>query len=143
MAGEVQFQLDTAPLIAALAAFPEACQRHCTEAARVTAELIVAEAKSRLSRQLGQYSTGATLAGITARPYGAGTFFAGYEVASEREPQPNLPLWLEKGTKPAPRHRATAAKPYFYVAAELEVAPYLDRLTDAIQAAIDEQGLGS
>lgn len=115
-------------------------------ASLVTANNIVREARSRLERQLGPDATGKTTAGIQIERADRG----GYIVGSRRDPFPNLPLWIEKGTKKGTRiTRGVArsggnmkARPYFYDSAELEEQPHLQRVSDELQAEFDAEGLG-
>lgn len=109
-------------------------------AAHETADAIVREAKARLARQLGPNATGQTVANIADRPAYDGN---GYIVISEREPFPNVPLWLEKGTKKGHGTHANYARPYFYVSAEIEAGAHYRRIGEALQAAIDAKGLGA
>jgi hypothetical protein len=109
-------------------------------ASKETADRIVVEAQARLRRQLGPGASGQTEANIAARPAFDRN---GFIVISEREPLPNLPLWLEKGTKKGKGMHANYARPYFYVSAELEAGAHYRRIGEAIQQAIEAKGLGS
>lgn len=141
MADGVTFEMDTTEVIAALTALGDVAQPFINAAAQATADAIVREAKSRLQRQLGPNATGATVEGITSRPAYNND---GFIVIAEREPFPNLPFWLEKGTKKGkPRSHTSAAKPFFYASVLLEEGAHYARIVDAVQQAIDAQGLGS
>lgn len=133
-------ELDDAAIRTILDGLGASAQPFINEAAHETADAIVREAKGRLQRQLGPHATGQTVAGITDRPAYDGN---GYIVISEREPFPNLPLWLEKGTKKGKGTHANYARPYFYISAEIEAGAHYRRIGDAIQHTIDAQGLGS
>lgn len=144
MANEITFTLDTGPLMAAIHQYPEVCLRHCLAAAKVSADHIASEAEARLSRQVGPQTTGATVAGIRVEVDRHGD---GYAVTSSRDPMPDLPKWLERGTKentkPYPHHHhATYAKPFFDISGRLEEGAHRERIIEALQAATDEVGLG-
>ncbi len=141
MTDTLTIELDADDVIAALNALGDTAQPFVTAACRETADAVANEAAARLSRQLAGTSTpsksrpdrggGLTLAGIQVKTSGQS-----FLVVSDREPFPNLPLWLEKGTK------HMAARPYFYNAAILEEGPHYRRIEDAIVEAIDAAGLG-
>lgn len=140
MADGVMVNIDTTDLVAALTALGDKAQSYVNAASKETADAIVTEAHARLRRQLGPNATGETEAGLAARPAYDGN---GYVVVDENSRMPNLPLWIEKGTKrgDAGSHTA-AARPYFYVSAQLEEGAHLQRISDAVQQAIADQGLG-
>lgn len=139
MSDSVTVDIDVAALIAALAALGDKAQPYVNDAAHETGDAIVQEAQARLHRQLGPDATGKTEAGIMSRPADDGL---GYIVSATREPLPNLPWWLERGTKKGKGTHANVARPFFYVSALLEESPHLRRIADAVQQAIDDQGLG-
>src|SRR5579862_8573633 len=131
--------LDDSGLRAALAALPAALQDAVNAVAEETANAIVQEARARLQRQLGPNATGATVAGITARRAFDGN---GFVVVAEREPMPNLPLWIEKGTKRGGKGSHTEpARPFFYASVLIETGAHQRRVADAIQGAINASGL--
>lgn len=101
-------------------------------AARISADHIAAEARTRLLRQLSGTSSGRTLAGITVKSAGAW----GWIVDAGNVAQPMLDRWLEFGTK------HMHARPFFLDAARLEAQAHTDRVANAIQAALSEYGLG-
>jgi len=133
--------VDTTPVEAALTALPTTLHALTMDACRVTAEAIVNEAKSRLARQISSMSRGDAVAGISTRVSFDGD---GYVVLSDDDRQPNLPLWLEKGTKPGKRHNyaRTDPRPFFYASIELEASAHERRIEDAMQQAADDSGLG-
>lgn len=140
-------EVDADGLIAAVQRLGEwRAQAASDRASLATAHAIVREARARLSRQLGPDATGRTEAGIDITRADRG----GYIVGSGRNPMPNLPLWIEKGTRKGTRitrGRARSggnmkARPYFYESAELEELPHLQRVVDELQAEIDAEGLG-
>lgn len=140
MADGFVIDVEEAAVIAALEGFGDFAQPYVNQASRQSAESIEREAVSRLRRQLGAFSTGATEAGISSRPADDDN---GYIVVSERDPFANLPLWIEKGTKKGkPGSHSEPARPFFYVSAELEKGAHFRRLEDALQAAADDRGLG-
>lgn len=128
----------------------EVAQPFINDASRVTAEAVVREARSRLERQIGHSAStdkrpdlgqNLTLQGLTSRPAYDGN---GYVVVDEREPFPNVPLWLEKGTKAGKRKNdaTTPALHFFYSSGQLEVQAHIRRLEDAFTKAIAASGLG-
>lgn len=124
--------VDRAAFIDALRALAADIQAALNQAASITANNIAREAESRLRRQLGPASTGKTAAGIKVVPLGG----VGYTVLAARNPYPNLPLWLDKGTQ------HMTARPFFDVAVQLEQHAYLRRIEGVVQDAIHEKGLG-
>lgn len=142
MADGVIVEVDADALLAAIARLGPAAEAAVDAAAEETAHAIVREAQGRLQRQLGPEATGATVAGIHIERADRGGFIVG----ASREPFPNLPLWLEKGTKKGTRNGHSGgnmkARPFFYESAELEEKPHLHRVAEAIQREIDAQGLG-
>ena len=139
MADGFSIDVDRAAVVAALLSLADAAQPYINVAAHESADSIVREAKTRLDRKLSGTSTGATVAGIHDQPAYDGN---GYAVISSRDPMPNLPLWLEKGTKKGRGTHAQPALSYFYSAAQLEEGPHLRRIDEALQHAIAEKGLG-
>lgn len=135
----IEVDVNTADILAAIARLGPAAEAAVDAAALETATAIVREAKGRLQRQLSGSSSGLTLEGIQIERADRGGFIVG----SSRNPFPNLPLWIEKGTKKGkPRSHAHAPRPYFYDSAELEEGPHLRRVSEAVQQAIDQEGLG-
>jgi len=139
MADNFTIDVDTADLLAALDAMPDAVLRHLKPAAKITADNICREAKARLQRQLGPNATGATVRGIhveeTRDDERAGYVVLGYDAVT---PHPHGPVdhWLEFGT------RFMTARPFLFASARLEESAHDRRSHEAIQDAIDEQGLG-
>jgi len=119
--------VDMAPLLAALAAIPEAVHAHLKAAAKVTADHIAAEARARVRRRTGQ-----TGDAITVEETHSGD---GYVIYTGNGRQ-HIASFLEFGTK------FMTAKPFLFVSARLEEGAHDRRARDAVQAAIDEQGLG-
>lgn len=125
--------VDASELLRALERIPASVQVYTKRAAEVTANRIVSDARTRLAGQLSKDATGKTVAGITMDELPDGT---GYIVTSERQPMPSVPLWLDKGTV------HMAARPFFDVSAQIETGPNERRMVDAVQQAIDAEGLG-
>jgi hypothetical protein len=152
MADSITFTLDTSALDRAIANYGEAAQRRVTEAARVTATRIMAEAKSRLTRQLGAYATGRTERGIHMEEAGGG-----FRIISDRPLQGDedftaslVPMFIEFGTrkhsgksKSARFGHAQEPRPYLLISAQLEEQAFRQRLMDALNEAADESGLGA
>jgi len=143
LADDLTIEMDAAEVIAALSRLGDAAQPYINRAAEETSRAIVTEARARLSRQLSPEATGRTVQSITSRPaYDRN----GFVVVAEREPMPNLPLWLEKGTKKGNRkgHGGgnMAPRPFFYSSALLEEGAHQRRVEDAVREALIDQGLG-
>lgn len=140
MADGFTVEVDSAAVVAALATLGAAAQPYINEAAQQSAASMVREARARLQRKLGPTATGQTVAGIGSSPAHDGN---GFIVVSGNERMPNLPLWLEKGTKKgrAGSH-VSPALAYFYSAEQLEEGPHLRRVQDALTRAIADHGLG-
>jgi hypothetical protein len=140
MADGVTVEVDTAAVIAALLSLGDAAQPYINTASEATAAAFVTEARSRLQRKLGPLATGETVAGIQAFPAHDGN---GTIVVSGREWMPNLPLWLEKGTKKGKAgSHSSPALAYFYSTQQLMEAPHLRRVAEALQQAIADRGWG-
>lgn len=141
MADGWSVEVDSSALIADLNTLGDFAQPYVNDASHQSADSIVREASARLARKLSGNSTGETLAGIQDRPAYDGN---GWVVISDNSRMPNLPLWLEKGTK---RHKARghdqAALAYFYSAVQLEEGPHLRRIENALAAAFEAKGLGA
>lgn len=137
----IEFDLDIVPAVQALDRLPDAVQARVNEASQVTAEAIVRDAKARLARQLSSNATGETVAGIHAVKAYDGN---GYVILADNDRMPNLPLWLEKGTRPGKRRNfaRTPAFPFFYISIESEVGGHERRIHDAMQQAAVVTGLG-
>jgi hypothetical protein len=128
-------------ILAALSQLGDEAQLYVNVASEESALAIVAEARARLARQLGPDATGQSVESIQCRPAYDGN---GFVVLTERNPYPELPLWLEKGTKPGqrPNRARTHARPFFYISAELEQVPHLRRVQQGLSACLIEKGLG-
>lgn len=126
----ISITIDTEPLLRDIAALPERMRVRFMQASRETAEALEREMKARLQRQLSPSATGATVDSITSRQAYDGN---GYVVLTERNPYPNLPLWLEKGTQPGKRKNfaRTQRRPFFYASIELEAPGHRRRIVDA------------
>lgn len=147
----LQIDVDDTPVVRALTVLADVLQRHVNEASERTARAVATEAEARLQRALKGTSRptatrpdkgdALTLAGITAKPAYDGN---GWVVLSDREPFPNVPLWLEKGTRVGQRRNfaRTDPEPFFYVSIELEMGAHEQRLLQAMKDAADETGLG-
>jgi hypothetical protein len=139
MADGLVVTVDEAAVVEALLALGDFAQPYINEASRESAQSVEREVVARLRRQLVN-PTGQTEAGVVSRPAYGGN---GYVVIASRDWMPNLPLWIEKGTKKGrPGSSAQPARPFFYVSAALEEGAHFRRLEDALQDAIDARGLG-
>jgi len=128
VADSLTITVDTTALFAALDALGESARAAVKGAAKITADAIAREAGARIPR-----ATGKTAEGITVEETHNGD---GYVVYVKSPRMPNLPLWLEFGTK------YMTARPYLFSSARLEEGPHLMRVADALQAAINAKGLG-
>jgi hypothetical protein len=138
---QVTAELDTTDLVAAFQLLGALGDAAVFQASGGTANVIVAEAKTRLARYLGATATGKTEGGIVCYPDRTGR---GWIVESSRDPMPALPIWIEKGTKKGePGSHTEAARAYFYPAIQVEEGDHYRRIEDAMQAVIDAVGLGS
>ena len=122
-----EVEVEIAELLAAMDALGADAQPYVDRASEVTANRIALEMRSRVRRR-----TGRTQAGIVVEP----SRFGGWVVISGNDKMPNLPYWIEKGTIHQP------PRPYREPAVELERGPHDDRISEALQTAIREKGLG-
>lgn len=120
-------EVDVAELIAAMDSLGDAAQPYLDRAAEVTANRIALEARSRVRRRTGETQAGII---VEASPHG------GYAVVSGNQRMPNLPLWIEHGT------RRMVKRPYLEPSVDLERNAHYNRIAEALQRAIDEKGLG-
>jgi hypothetical protein len=131
----MSISVEDADLLAALGRMSSTIARFTMPAAKATADNVVAEAQRRVARATGQ-----TAEGITTKESRDGT---GYVVLSDNARMPNLPLWIEFGTKQGKKgSHAEPARPYFFASAQLEAGAHDRRMRDAVQDAIDAEGLG-
>jgi hypothetical protein len=134
VADGITFTLNTSGLQALIDRYGAAATEELDAACLQTADAVVREARARLDRQLGPNATGATLEGIHHEP-----IHGGYVVLDTREPFPDLPGWIEHGTKRGKPHSHTErARPYFYVSEQLEAGAHFRRLEEALQNAADK-----
>lgn len=126
----ISIDMDASGLLRDIAALPERMRVVFMRASQDTAQALEREMKARLQRQLSPSATGATVESITHRIAHDGN---GYVVLTERNPYPNLPLWLEKGTQPGKRRNfaRTQRRPFFYASIELEAPGHRRRIIDA------------
>lgn len=141
MADSFTLELDATALSQAITAMPAALQKRVLEACKTTADRIVRDGQARLRRQLSSSATGQTVAGIHAQLAYDGN---GYVVISDNPRMLNLPLWLEKGTKPGQRRNfaRTAPRPYYYTSIEAEAGAHERRIVDAMEQSASDVGLG-
>ncbi len=126
----IMMDMDASGLLRDIARLPERMRARFMQASRETAEALEREMKARLERLLSPAATGATVESIQHRIAHDGN---GYVVLTERNPYPNLPLWLEKGTQPGKRRNFahTPRRPFFYASVELEAPGHVRRIKDA------------
>ena len=130
----LQITCDTAPLLNALTQFGESLQADLNVVAKITADNIAREAERRVQRRTGETAKGIT---VDAAYNGKG-----YVVFVKQQRMPNLPIWLEFGTKKGKGKHANQPFPFLLNSAKLEEWPNQRRMLEAVQAAIDLQGLG-
>jgi hypothetical protein len=123
-----EIEVDTEALLAALDRIPDVVARFTKPVAKDAADRIAAEAQRRVARRSGLTAAGIHVEEDFARE--------GYVVLSERNPMPNLPGWLERGTE------HMTARPYFFNAGFIEEGSYERRIREAIQDAIHSEGFG-
>jgi hypothetical protein len=145
VSNQIKVTVDRQSVADTLAAFDDVAariDRKCLDASYVSAAHIKLEAQARVARRTnGKKSKsdpsgrgGRTARGIVVE---RGRTFSGYVVRALRPDMPNLPLWLEKGTK------KMQARPFLAPAEALEEGPHERRILEAINQAIAEAGLGS
>lgn len=136
MADGFNVTVDASGLTAALKRLGDTALKYTKPASKVTANNIEREAQRRVKR-----ATGETAKGIQTFEMHNGE---GYVVVSTNRRMPNLPLWLEGGTKKGkPGSHTQSADPYFWPAVRLELGAHERRIGDAIDRAIQAEGLGS
>lgn len=127
--------LESKAVLDALRAFPDVVLKYTKPASKVSADSIAREAQRRVRRQSDE-----TMLGITVEESYDGT---GYVVLSRNRRMPNLPLWIEAGTRRGkPGSHADPGQPYFYPSARLEMAAHERRIIAAVNDATDAIGLG-
>lgn len=126
----MRVDVDTAALFAAIDALPLAVMARLKANAKITADNIAREARGRVARR-----TGKTAEAITVEEAHSGDGYVVY-VANEAADWPNLDIGLEFGTK------FMSPRPFLFVSAHLESGAHDRRALEAVQAAIDEKGLG-
>lgn len=132
--------MEAAEVVAALIELGDFAQPYINDASGESAVSMENEAVARLRRQLGPNATGETEAGIQSRAAIDGN---GYIVESGNDRMPNLPLWIDKGTKKGrPGSSTQAARNFFFVSAELEKGAHRRRISDALQQSFSDRGLG-
>lgn len=123
--------VDITALLAAMAAIPDEVSKSLKAAAKVTAENIAREAKSRIARRTGQTAEGIRVE--EARKGDGYIVFVGNPGTGGRE---HVGFFLEFGTK------FMSARPFLFASARLEEGPHDRRSREAVQAAIAVKGLG-
>lgn len=127
--------VDAAGLMDALHRLGDTALRYTVPACKVSADSIQAEAQRRVRR-----ATGETAEGIGVDELRSGE---GYIVDAVNLRMPNLPLWIEGGTKQGkPRSHTDPGTPFFSPAIRLEASQHERRIADAIGEALAAEGLG-
>jgi hypothetical protein len=133
----IEIEANAATVHVALDRFLELATERVGAAARITADNVRAEAQKRIRRRTGQ-----TAAGIVVRALANG----GYWVVAEGAPgqplthrgAPAVPVWLEYGA----RSMRFGPKPFLFVSGQLEATAHEGRVSEAIESAIVDAGLG-
>lgn len=131
--------VDDADLLAALGQLGDRADLICHEEAIETGEIIVREARARVRVATGTMRDAITMEVADGPLRGVRVFVAPMADPAGRwggglRPA-NLPLWHEDGTK------KMEAQPFLLISGRLEEGAHLRRVAEAIQQAIDEQGL--
>jgi hypothetical protein len=131
--------VETEDTIRAMRAVGYSTEQFTLPAAKITADNVQRAAQARVRR-----ATGKTADGIVVTRYtDPKTQTQGYQVQATRDWMPNLPLWIEYGTKKGDPHSHTqAAAPFFWPAVALEQSAHTERMAEAVQQGIDAVGLG-
>lgn len=125
----MSIEVDSAGLIAALDRLGPSVEARLKAAARVTADNIAKEARNRVRRRTGHTAAQIRVEEMTEK--------AGYVVrANDLSTKKHVESWLEFGTV------KMSAKPFLFVSARLENPSHDRRMREAIQDAIDDEGLG-
>ena len=128
MSDRLTISADTAELFAAIDKIPDAVAAALKENARVTAENIAAEARTRIAHRT--FKTRDAI-GVAETYKGDGyVVFVG-------DDRGHIGSFLEFGTK------YMTAKPWLFASARLEETAHDERALDAVQDVIDDAGLGS
>jgi hypothetical protein len=137
----IRVEVDDKPGLEMLIEYGIVAEIYTKRAALETANRVVLEARSREQRQQAAgYATGKTLGGILVEDMRVGV---GYVVVARRRPLGMLPKWIEEGTEQGkPGSHTQQAHPFIDPAAKLEESAHRQRMTDALQRAAKETGLG-
>jgi hypothetical protein len=134
MSDKLTVDVDSRALYATLDRLGAIGEKHVKAAAKVTAHAIANEMRRRIRRRsAGPTRSRHTAEGITVDESHDGK---GYVIYIDSPDMPNLPLWLEFGTK------HMTASPFAFNSARLEEGAHDRRTRAAVQDAIDELGLG-
>jgi hypothetical protein len=116
--------------------------RHTKAAAKVTADNIQRESRARARRQLLN-PTGTLEAGLVVRDDYAQVGYVVMSLYRDAREMYNVPIWVEKGTRQGkPRSHDAPARPYFWPSVLLEIGAHERRITEAMDQALAEEGLG-
>jgi len=120
--------VDTRDVVAAFDTVADVMHAKLKAAAKITADHIATEARARVRRRTGQ--TGEAITVEETRSGDGYVIYVG-------DPRTAIGRYLEFGTK------FMGAQPFLFASARLEESAHNDRARDAVQAAIDEKGLGA
>jgi hypothetical protein len=120
--------VDDALLLAAWDRIPDSVHAKLKAAGKITADNIGTEARGRVRRRTGQ--TGEKITVEEAHSGDGWVIFVG-------DPRTHIGSFLEFGTK------FMTAHPFLFVSAQLEEGAHDRRSREAVQDAINEQGLGA
>ncbi len=127
MSDSLRLEIDDTALVAALDAIPEAVHAHLKRASHVTADRIATEARARIRRRTGKTGDAITVE-ETHNGDGYVVFVGGGRT--------HIGRFNEFSTQ------FMRAQPFLFASARLEAGAAFRRSADAVQAAIDAQGLG-
>ena len=147
MAPLLTIEIDTAAVLAALDRLGAVAEQHVKAAAKVTADNIVREARGRARRRTGETASHIVAEEshdqrgyiVWVRPdvrISHHTMTRSGRGHTQKVTFNALGGWLEFGTE------TMTPKPFLFVSARLEESAHLRRVAEAVQAAIDETGLG-
>lgn len=131
MSDLLTIRADATALVAAVDRLGDSLSARVNAAAKETADAIADEARRRVRRR-----TGRTMEMIRVEPTGDDERAGWIVRANDRATKKHIDSWLEFGTI------HMTAKPFLFNSAALEEGNHYRRLTEAVQDAIDDEGLG-
>lgn len=140
MAPLITIEVQSAALLAAMERSPALIEKHAKPAALISANNIAKEWRARFARsKTAGLPTHGGMHGYTGVKVYESKDKKGYIVVFEFPDMPNLALWLEFGTEKMLPHPPGGS---LFPSVRLEEGPHAARMRAAVQAGIDEAGLG-